>query len=83
MKKNDFVQIKGLDLKELKGKAMAIKAELANLVMEKNINKLKDLKMLSKKRKDLAKVLTIMRQKQLLTELEAKLTTEQPKKGIS
>lgn len=74
MKKNDFLIIKGLDLKELGLKAKSIKDEIANLVLDKNMNKLKDLKTISKKRKDLAQVLTVARQKQLLAELAAKVT---------
>ena len=72
MKKNEFVIIKGLDLKELKIKANALKKEIADLVMDKNMKKSKDLKLVSKRRKDLASVLTVLRQKQLLVELEAK-----------
>lgn len=72
MKKNDLVQIKGLDLKELKLKVKAIKTEIANSVLDKNMKKLKDLKTIFKKRKDLAQVLTVIRQKELLGELETK-----------
>lgn len=74
MKKNDTVQIKGLDLLQLRSKAAAVKREIADLILDKNMNKLKDLKMIYKKRKDLAKVLTVIRQKQLLGELESKVT---------
>lgn len=72
MKKNELVKIKRLDLKELKAKQKSFKDEIANLVMDKNMKKLKDLRGISKKRKDLAQVLTILRQKQLLAELESK-----------
>lgn len=72
MKKNDLVVIKGLDIKELGVKAKNIRQELADLVLDKNMKKLKDLKAISKKKKDLAQVLTIVRQKQLLLELEGK-----------
>ena len=72
MKKNEFAQIKGLDIKELKVKVKTFKEEIANLVVDKNRNRLKDLKTISKKRKDLAQVLTVLKQKQLLEELEAK-----------
>lgn len=71
MKKNELTQIKGLDLKDLRLKAKSIKDEIANLIMDKNMKKLKDLKIIFKKRKDLAKVLTIIRQKELLEELES------------
>lgn len=72
MKKNDLTQIKGLDLKELSIKAKALKDEIANLIMDKSMKKLKGIKMISKKRKDLAQILTIFRQKQMLEELGAK-----------
>lgn len=71
MKKNDFVPIKGLDVKELMLKAKELKLEISNLVMDKNMKKTKDLKTASKKRKDLAQVLTIARQKELLEKLES------------
>lgn len=72
MKKGEFTQMKGLDLKELREKTKALREEIANLVLDKNMKKLKDLKMVSKRRKDLAQVLTVIRQKELLEELEAK-----------
>ncbi len=78
MKKNEFTQIKGLDLKELRLKTKALKTEIANSVMDKNRNKLKDLKTIFKKRKDLAQIMTIMRQKTLLGELEERVS---PLKG--
>ena len=73
MKKNEFVQIKGLDVKELKEKAKTLKKEIANLYLDKNMKKMKDLKMISKKRKDLAQILTLVRQKELLAILEPKM----------
>lgn len=72
MKKQALMQIKGLDLKELMEKAKAIKAEIADTVMDKNMKKLKDVKVVGKKRRDLAQVLTILRQKEILQQLEAK-----------
>lgn len=73
MKKKDLAQIKELDQKGLSVKAKSIREEIANLTMDKNMKKLKDVKSLSKKRKDLAQVLTILRQKEMLKELELKL----------
>ena len=72
MKKNDFIQIKTLNTGELKVKAEALKKEIADLVMDKNMKKLKDTNVISKKRKDLAQVLTVMQQKTLLETLENK-----------
>ncbi|MDD5415570.1 MAG: 50S ribosomal protein L29 [Candidatus Daviesbacteria bacterium] len=71
MKKNDFLQIKGLDVRELKVKARTLKEEIANLTLDKNMKKLKDLKMVSKKKKELAQILTIIKQKELLIQLES------------
>lgn len=86
MKKNEFVQIKGLDLKELRTKANGLREEVANLVLDKNMKKLKDKKSIFKKKKDLAQVLTVVRQKELLIELESKKepkakTVEKERKG--
>ena len=79
MKKNEFVIIKGLSLKELKMKAKDLKKEIANLSMDKNMKKLKDLKSISKKRKDLAQVLTVLNAKQLLEKLTPKVDSDDKK----
>lgn len=73
MKKNDFAQVKGLDMKELQEKVKNVKKEIANLSLDKNMKKLKDLKQVSKKKKDLAQILTVIKQKELLGELELKI----------
>lgn len=80
MKKNEFVQIKGLDIKELKDKAKALKVDIGKLTMEKNMKKLKDLKTISKKRKDLAQVLTVIKQKELLGQLESRVESQESSK---
>lgn len=72
MKKKEFIQIKGLDLKELKVKLNGLRTDIANLTMDKNMKKLKDLKMISKKKKEIAQILTLMKQKELIVALEAK-----------
>lgn len=69
MKKNELIQIKGLSIKELKDKAKSLKDEIANLSLDKNMKKLKDTKSVFKKRKDLAQVLTVLRQKEMLEQL--------------
>ncbi|MBI2330045.1 50S ribosomal protein L29 [Candidatus Daviesbacteria bacterium] len=70
MKKSEFAQIKGLDIKELGQKANLLKKEIADLVLDKNMKKLKDVKIISKKKKELAQVLTVAKQKELLVKLE-------------
>lgn len=72
MKRNELIQMKALDIAELRGKAKSLKDEVASLVIDKNTNKLKDKKAIFKKRKNLAQVMTILRQKELLVELEGK-----------
>lgn len=83
MKKQEFVQIKGLDLKELKVKAGVLRAEIANLTLDKNMKKLKDLKTISKKKKELAKVLTVIRQKELLMQLETEVESQKSSQEVS
>ncbi len=73
MKRNELTQIKGLDLKELREKVKLIKKEIADITLDKNMKKLKDLKAVSKRRKDLAQVLTVLQQKTILAELEPKV----------
>jgi len=80
MKKNDLNQTKGLSIKELSDKAKLIKKEIAEAMFDKNMNKLKDLKVISKKRKDLAQVLTVMKQKELLEQLELRVKSQDSSK---
>lgn len=77
MKKNELIQIKGLDIKELKVKEKTLKKEIANLVMDKNMKKIKDLKSVSKLRKNLAQVMTVIRQKELLGQLESRVKNQE------
>lgn len=79
MKKNEFKQLTGLSAKELAEKSRQLKKEIADLTMDKNMKKLKDRKSISKKRKELAQVLTVKRQKELLVELESKVKTGKEK----
>ncbi len=77
MKKNDFAEIKGLDIKTLLQKAKNLRVEIADIILDKNMNKLKNLKSIDNKKKDLAQVLTVLRQKQLLNQLETDQKGEQ------
>lgn len=70
MRKNDFLQIKSLDEKALVQRSFLLRKEIANAVLDKNMNKQKDLKIIAKKRKDLAQVLTVLRQKEPLRLLD-------------
>ena len=78
MKRQDLTDTKALDIKSLAGKAKTFNQEIAEMVLQKNMNSLKDSKSINKKRKDLAQVLTIMKQKELLAlfEINEKQTEE-------
>lgn len=80
MKKNEFKQIKELSVSQLQEKAKVLKNEMADLVLDKNMKKLKDLKIVSKKRKELAQILTVLKQKETLIELESKLQKDNGKR---
>lgn len=69
MKKNELKEIRALETDGIKAKVSKAKEELISLVMDKNMKKLKDVKAVFKKRKDIAQMLTILRQKQLLEKL--------------
>ena len=73
VKKNDLTQIKGLDLEELKLKVKVLKTEIADLALDKNMKKLKDITKIAKKKKDLAQILTVLRKKELLEKLERRI----------
>jgi ribosomal protein L29 len=70
MKRNDLLDTKKLNEVELVGKIKLLKKEIADLVMDRNMNKLTDLKSIGKKRKEIAQIMTIIRQKQLINEFE-------------
>lgn len=71
MKRTDFAELKNLDLKVLVTKIMQAKEELDGLVLDKNMKKLKDVNAVSKKKKDIAQMLTVVKQKKLIDQLVA------------
>lgn len=73
MKRSDFNELKNLSVSELSKKAALLYKEFSDLVIEKNTRKVKDVKTASKKRKEVAQILTLVRQKTILTDLEAGL----------
>lgn len=70
MKKNDFAEIKKLDLKGLYGKVATLKTELGDLELDKNMKKLKDLKKIFKTKKSVAQIFTLINQKEFIEKLE-------------
>lgn len=69
--KFDITTVKNMDTKSILATAKQLRGEIAELIVDKNLNKLKDLKSMDKKRKILARVLTVLNQKQVLERLEA------------
>lgn len=72
MKRNDLAEIKKINVSEIINKVKKLKNELSDLQIDKNMNKLKNVKDIKNKRRDLAQMLTVLQQKQLLAKLEAK-----------
>lgn len=77
MRKKDFINIKTFDIPSLLKMAEDKKDQLVDLVIDKNMKKLKDLKSVSKIKKDIAQILTLVRQKELLQELESKVENQE------
>ena len=82
MKRAEFNQLKNLDSEKLFLQVKSLKQDLSKLMIDKNSQKLKDKREFFKKRKDLAKVLTVLRQKELLNELESKSQKSQKESNI-
>ena len=74
MKKNEFGEIKALDIKTLSVRVRGLRAEIADLVLDKNMNTLKNIKQISHKRRDLAQLLTVLGQKEMISVLESAST---------
>lgn len=72
-------EIKVLDIAALVTKAKALKIDIDDLVMDKNMNKLKDLKTISKRKKELARVFTVLSQKEMIGKLESREPKEEVK----
>jgi ribosomal protein L29 len=69
--KFDITNIKNMDTKSVFATAKQMRLDIADLMIDKNMNKLKDLKSIDKKRKDLARTLTILNQKKALEKFES------------
>lgn len=70
MKKDQFNSLKGMEQSALAKKVKELKLEIADLKIAKNTKKLKDLKQISKKKKEVAQIMTVIAQKSLLEQLE-------------
>ena len=70
MKRNDLNEAKLLDVKALQGRVSKLKQEVSDLVIDKNMNKMADKTSIRKKKIEIAQLMTILRQKQVLAMLE-------------
>ncbi len=75
-------EIKVLDITALIARTKALNIEINDLVLDKNINRLKNLKSISNKRKEMARVLTAMAQKKLIASLEPKEVKTEEKSPV-
>lgn len=65
MKSNELKETKLKDPKELKVMLNELKKEIAKLIVERATGKTKNVSLIGQKRKDVARILTIIRQKEL------------------
>lgn len=72
MKKNDLAEIKKIDEKALKERAKKLEQEIVDLHFDKGMGKMTNPKQIKNKRRDLAQMLTVLKQKQLIEQLEVK-----------
>lgn len=83
MKKTELKEIRSLDIKKINEKIKDAKKELADLTLERSgqvsVKGAKDIKRIFNKRKDIAQMFTVMRQKELLEELGLKAAVSEQK----
>ncbi len=71
MKNKDFAEFKKMESKDLTKKIAEARLELDKLIIQKNTGKLSDLKVISKKKREIARMATIVSQKMILARLES------------
>ncbi len=74
MKRNDLKEIKTLEINDLRLKIKEAKNKLAEIIMEKSESTkgAKNVKVFFIKRKDIAQMMTVLKQKEMLVELGLK-----------
>ncbi len=70
MKKKDFEKLRKLGLKELKEELIKTRKDLVDLKMAGNREKTKDVRLIGKKRDEIARMMTILKEKQLMEEVK-------------
>jgi ribosomal protein L29 len=68
MKRKEIQKLHQLKISELKEKMAQARKELVNLMMVSGREKTKDVKVVAKKRDEIARIATILREKELLEE---------------
>lgn len=81
MKKDQWNLLKTLKMDELRVKLLEAEKAYGDLVLDKNTGKLKDLKAIFKKRKEIARISTLIQQKQSLEELESEVENTKEEGG--
>lgn len=65
MKKRDLQDLKTKTKEALLSQAKEIRTDLARITVEANAGRLKDVELPAKKKRDLARILTVIREKEL------------------
>lgn len=76
MKRNDLAEIKKIDIKSVIERIKKAQKEIAGLVIDKNTGKLANLRTIKNRRRDIAQMMTVVKQKQLLEKLEGSENAE-------
>lgn len=80
MKKKDYIDLKGKELKDLKKMVSEKRLAAQKAKMEILGGKEKNLKLLTNFRRDIAKILTLIREKEILESLTPKKEVKEEKK---
>jgi ribosomal protein L29 len=73
MRKNDLNEIKNANVDAISAKIAQAKKDVTSSIIDKNMNKLGDLKSIYKKKRDIAQLSTILNQKLEVERLEKNL----------
>lgn len=65
MKKREIKELRSKNLKELTQSLKNLKSELAKIIIERNARRLKNTALVRGKKKDVARILTVIREKEL------------------
>lgn len=76
MKRKEFTELKGKDIKVLLKMAFEKKAESLKIKIGMSSGKEKNLKVLKNLKREIAQILTLIREKEILAKLEPKETTK-------